>query len=271
MSASTGFLKIGALFVGSTTLPYEEKPSSATIVTAVIGHANIRTVEVRGSCQAGLQALVLANEYCRAHPESYALAIAADAPSASASATMEHYLSAGAVAFLVGAGDGVARFEADASVTIETFGSRFRRSGERFVSDLELRSSEQAKAVRALGAAFQPPAVNCLALGAAAETTKALTRAFGGMADELWPVLGDAGAASAPIALAHALESASPQETILAAAVGSGATALTLTRSGAALPKRPSVLDQLSAGSEVDYIAYLKHRRLIGGTELAAV
>lgn len=270
LSGSDGAGRIGALFVGSTALPYEEKPSSATIATAVLGRATVRTVEVRGSCQAGLQALLLASEYCRSHPGSYALAIATDAPAASPQTAMEHPLSAGAAAFLVGIGDGVARFEADAAVTIETFGSRFRRMGERFVSDLELRTSEQANAIRALSAAFKPGAVANLAAGVSADAGKGLVRAFGGTVDELWSKLGDAGAAAAPIALAHVLETAAPDSVILTAAVSSGATALTLKRSSAALPQRSSVTDQLSAGTEVDYIAYLKHRRLIGSPELAA-
>ena len=53
------------------------------------------------------------------------------------------------VGHVVGA-EGIATLEADAAVTIETFGSRFRRLGERFVGDLELRTAEQAKAVAAL-------------------------------------------------------------------------------------------------------------------------
>ena len=66
-----------AIFVGATTLPYEEKPSSAILVPALSASTAVRVVEVRGSTQAGLQALAAAVDYCKAHPGKTALAIAA--------------------------------------------------------------------------------------------------------------------------------------------------------------------------------------------------
>jgi len=272
-SALAGLDKVGgirALFLGSTTLPYEEKPVSATVVTAVIGHRNVRTVEVRGSCQAGLQALVLAAEFCTANPGAFALAIAADAPEAPPQAPYEYNLAAAGAAFLVGPGPGLAAFGTHAAVTIETFGSRFRRAGERFISDLELRSGDSATAIRELAATFKPDAVARLAAGAAPEITGMLQRAFGGVPDGLWPNLGDTGAAAAPVALADALETASPGETILAVAIGGGATALTLTRHEGTAVRMPSLAAQLASGTEVDYLTYLKHRRLLGHTGVAA-
>jgi hypothetical protein len=260
---------VRALFVGSTTLPYEEKPASATVVTAALGHANVRTVEIRGSCQAGLQALVLAKEYCSTHPGALALAIATDAPYAQPATQLEPYLSAAAAAFLIGPGPGLASIDSDSAVTIETFGSRFRRIGERNIRDLELRSSDQVKAVQALQKQFKPASIRHLAVGCGADLRKVIERQFGGVLGELWSSLGDAGAAASPVALAHALELATAGEIILGLAVDAGATALTLTRTESSLPTRASVMTQLEGGTDVDYLTYLKHRRLIGNPEMA--
>lgn len=261
--------QIAALYLGSTTLPYEEKPASATVVTALFENHAVRTVEIRGSNQAGLQALLAAAEYCAAHPGAYAMAIASDAPQAAVDASIEHALAAGAAAFVVGTAPGVAEIGEDKSVTIETFGSRFRRNGERHLRDLELRLSEIGAAVRTL-ARFELGKIDRLAVGAAPDVTRPLEKAFGAASDGLWPQLGDTGAAGAPIALAHALETAATGETVLAAAVASGAVAVMLRRTnGPPLAPVLSVPQQLSGGSETDYIGYLKHRRMLGSTNAA--
>lgn len=261
---------VAALFLGSTTLPYEEKPASATVVTALFDNHAVRTVEIRGSLQAGLQALLAAAEYCMAHSGAYALAIASDAPQAAVDASIEHALAAGAAAFVVGPGPGLAEIGEDRAITIETFGSRFRRNGEKHVRDLELRLSEVGAAARALGK-FAFGKIDRLALGAAPDVARAIERIFGVASDGLWPQLGDAGAAGAPIALAHVLETAAIGETVLAAGIASGATALTLRRTqGPPLAPSPSVLQQLLGGSETDYIGYLKHRRMLANSETAA-
>lgn len=260
---------IGALYVGSTTLPYEEKPASATVVTALFEDRSLRTVEVRGSCQAGLQALLLAGEFCAVHPGAYALAIASDAPQAAADVSIEHALAAGAAAFVVGAGPGIAEIGEDAAVTIETFGARFRRHGERYLSDLELRASDLPATLRALSK-LKPGKVDKLAAGASPDVARAIERTFGATSDGLWPQLGDVGAAAAPIALVHSLETAAVGDTVLAMAVAGGATAIMMRRTeGSGLKPTTSVLRQLSAGMDADYIGYLKQRRMLGAADTA--
>lgn len=262
--------QVTALFLGSTTLPYEEKPASATVVTALFDNHAIRTVEIRGSAQAGLQALLSAAEYCAAHPGVYAIAIASDAPQAAADASIEHALAAGAAAFVVGPAPGMAEIGEDRAITTETFGSRFRRNGEKHVRDLELRVSEVGAAARAL-AKFGFGKIERAALGASPDVARAVEQAFGVTSDGLWPQLGDTGAAGTPIALVHVLETAAIGETVLAAAVASGATALTLRRTqGPPLAPATPVVQQLAGGSEVDYIGYLKHRRMLGTADMAA-
>lgn len=254
---------VGALFVGTTAWPYEEKPAASSLVTALLGSGALRTVEIRGSRQAGLQALLAAGEYVARHPDRLALAIAVDAPSAAPEVPYEHALSAGAAAFLLGPGPGLATLADDAAVTIETFGSRFRRQGETRIHDLELRVDDDARSLDAL-ARLQPAGRFArLATGAQTDFATRAAKRFGGEPDGLWPDLGDTGAAGAAIALAHCLDLAEIGERILAVAVGGGATAATFEVT--ARPERPaSVLDALRGGRETDYLSYLKHKRVIG-------
>lgn len=253
---------IGAIFVGTTTWPYEEKPAAASLVTALLGVTQVRTVEIRGSRQAGLQALVAAAEYAALHPDKLALAVAADAPSADPDAPYEHALGAGAAAFIVASENGIATLEKEAAVTVETFGSRFRRHGEAHIQDLELRVDDDRKCLDAIARNFHPGAVKRIATGAAADLARRAIKHFGGASDDLWPELGDTGAAGAALALAHCLDEAGPGDRILAVAVGGGATALTVTATGAG-PRNAQVITQLSSGSEVDYLSYLKHKKVL--------
>lgn len=260
--ARTPAHEVAALVVGTTTWPYEEKPAAANLVTALLGGIPVRTMEIRGSRQAGLQALASASEFVAAHTGKLALAVAVDAPTASADAPYEHALGAGAAAFVVAAEGGLATIESDAAVTVETFGSRFRRHGEIHIQDLELRVDDDRKSLDSLRRVYDPGSIARVATGAAADFADRAARNFGGKPDQLWSELGDAGAASAPIALAHCLDEAKSGDRILAVAVGGGATALTV--SARVNPFGPAdVASRLGAGREVDYLSYLKHKKAL--------
>jgi 3-hydroxy-3-methylglutaryl CoA synthase len=254
-----------ALFVGATTMPYEEKPSSASILSMLTANSAVRVVELRGSPQAGLQALAAANDFCAANPGARALAIGTDAPRAHPSSSFEHALGSGAAAFLVtsGAAEG-ASIDRIVAVSHETFGSRLRQRGRMWREDLELRVNDDVASLRKL-AALGPAADARLASGfdpSLQKTARKLLNATG--ADEHWLKLGDLGAASGPVALADALEGTDGGP-ILAVAVGSGAVALHVT------PARPGLLapakrlgDLADAGIEIDYLRYLKETGFLG-------
>lgn len=264
--------KIAALYFGATTPPYDEKPSAATLPTALFADSAVRVTEVSGSPQAGMQALLSAIEYCKAHPGTHALAVAADAPAAPPDAGFEHALGAGAAAFVVGPAGATAALVADFAVTQETFGARFRRHGEQALSDLELRTRDREAALASLGRVLKTAGAEVpkrVALGADAGLAGGAGRALNApdaAIDALWVEIGDVGAASAPLALAAALDDASAGDTILAAGIGSGATAA-LFRAGSAVASGrgtgSTVAALIGAGRAVDYVAYLKHRRVL--------
>ncbi len=246
-----------ALFVGATSLPYDEKPSSASILSGIGDDAGVRVVEIRGSPQAGVQALLCAAEFCAANPGRRAMAIATDAPRAHPSAGADHALGAGAAAFLVGDGEVVAALAGSAAVSLETFGSRFRRAGERFRDDLELRVDEDAASLRRLTEVLGGAGDAVLAIGGDAGVEKLGASLFGGGGTAgLWVEVGDLGAASAPVAIANALDQASPGARILGIGVGAGATAVSLQvlASGASA----DTARRAGQGREIGYLEFLK-------------
>lgn len=265
-------VKIAALFFGATTPPYDEKPSAATLPTALFADGAMRVTEISGSPQAGMQALLSALEFCKAHDGAYALAVAADSPAAPPDAGFEHALGAGAAAFVVGPNGAAAELVGDFGVTRETFGARFRRHGETTLSDLELRTRDREAALAALGRVLKAANVAAprrIALGADAGLTRGAAKALNSpeaTVDALWTEIGDAGSAAAPLALAQALDEAGAGDIVLAASIGSGATAA-LLRAGsglAALRARGGKVAELAAaGRVVDYVTYLKQRRVL--------
>lgn len=262
--------RVDALFFGCTTPPYDEKPSAATLPTALFADVSLRVTEIAGSPQAGLQALISAIEFCAASPGRVALAVAADAPVGPPDASFEHAFGAAAAAFVVGGEGAVAALEDTAAVSRETFGARFRRHGAAAIADLELRTRDNAASLAALARAAGLGKVRRLALGADAGIMRGAARTFGSpdaAVDALWSEIGDAGAASAPFALAAALDEARAGEAIFCAAIGAGGTG-GLFRAGKGLaPMRRKggdrAADLLGAGRTIDYIGYLKHRRVL--------
>lgn len=257
--------RIGAIFLGATTLPYEEKPSTATVATALGVDGAAAVHEIRGSPSAGVQALSLAADWCAARPERLALAIAADAPSAEPDTPAEHGFGAGAAAFVVGAGaqdTAIAAIGDACAVTIESFGARFRRRGSNATGDLELRTRDaQAAASRLAALAGYRPA-DRLALGIGGRSGADLARILGGQADDVFPGVGDAGAASAALGLVHWLDAAEAAVQVNAVGLGSGAYCLALAVTGGP-HRRAGLADRIGGGEEVDYVAYLRHRRVL--------
>lgn len=265
---------LDAVFLGATTLPYEEKPAAASLLNALTSRRDVRVVEMGGSPQAGLQALAAAWDFCAARPGRVALAVAADAPSAPADAPYEHALGAGAAAFVVGAGGPVATLTNCFAVSRETFGGRMRRRGDDGIRDLELRTDDVGPVFDDLARAFKDaPLPARLAFGGDGAAARRAPKVFGVEANAVvapWSVIGDCGAALAPLALCEALDQASPKEALAAVALGAGAIAITLSTGPAVSHAGPTMADLAAAGREVGYMEYLRHRRMLssrfGGT-----
>ena len=261
---------IGALFFGVTAPPFDEKPSAATLATALFDYKNIRVTEISGSPQAGMQAINSAIEYCQSNNGRSALAVVADAPIAPPDATFEHALGAAGAAFVIGPDGPVAEFLKCFSVTHETFGSRFRRRGEEMISDLELRTRDNLISIEELGKLTATSDVpKRMALGVDAGLTRGVGRLLGNseaIVDKIWTEIGDAGAAAAPCALVATLDNMRANETVLAVGVGAGATAVAFRAGGGLSESRRKgrkFSELIKCGRVVNYIDYLKHKRLL--------
>lgn len=135
------------------------------------------------------------------------------------------------------------------------------------MSDLELRTRAEAQGIAALARTEIGQGSAHLACGLAPRAAASAAKAFACAAvDAVFPELGDAGSASAAIALADTLDRAAAGDTILALATGAGAFGLTLQARPALESRRGAtgtVADALQAGRSVDYMAYLRHRRML--------
>ncbi len=250
-----------AIFLGATTLPYEEKPAVADLAAAVTGQPDVACFEIRGSAQAGLQALWMAALHAQATGQT-ALAVMADAPLGAEHTALGQACGAGAAAFLVGQTAGCARIEGLQGATSPAFGHRFRKAGAATLSDLELRTDPAGKALDALDLS---PAAHLLGV-LPPRLEASLAKRLGAEADGLWPRLGDTGAAAAGLALCHWLGTATSGAEALCVATGGGAAALrvTATQDGTGGTR---LADMLELDREIDYVTYLKHRRIFtGGT-----
>lgn len=263
--------RIDAMFFGVTTPPYDEKPSAATLATALTADRDLRVTEITGSPQAGIQALVSALEFSAANSGARALAISGDVPSAPPDAVYEHALGAGAAAFVVGGDGKAAEFSGHWAVTRETFGARFRRHGAEVLTDLELRTRDNLAVLQALGKVIPADKVSRLALGADAGLMRGAARALGlpdaeTPADALWSEIGDCGAASAPLALCAALDGARAGDGVLTAGLGGGGTAALFTAAKGLAPMRRKgvkLTDAIARGRAIDYVTYLKNRHVL--------
>lgn len=263
---------IRAIFLATSSGPYDEKPNVSTLAAALSGSPRMRVVELGGSPRAGGLALLSALEFCQCWGEP-ALAVASDAPLAHPSSALEHGLGAGAVAFVVAPHQEATWLEAVESFSVETFGERFRRRGDRYLQDLELRQEElSASVLGAVNGLLQArnmgigdfdflvlpdpdgltPARLASQLGASQERLVSLT-----------PRVGDAGAAGVLMGLAHALDAARAGQRILVVSYGSGADAMiwSVGRATMLASEAEGGLERLLGEARfVDYGEYLRLR-----------
>lgn len=263
---------LGAVFLATTSGPYEEKPNVSTLVSAISGSSRLRAVELGSSPRAGALALLAGLEFSSSWGRP-ALVVASDAPLAHPSSGLEHGLGAGAAAFIIAPNEKATFLEGVESLSVETFGERFRRRGERFLQDLELRQDEISGCViegvkgllQRLGCSIQdfdsivlpdPDGVTAgrLAGRLAVEKAKIVS---------LTPRIGDAGAAAVLLGMVKAMEDLDAGKRVLVVSYGSGVDVMSWTLGEAAAESRGigwSLEEILGKGRERSYGEYLKMR-----------
>ncbi|MFC3478873.1 zinc ribbon domain-containing protein [Halobacterium litoreum] len=219
--------EIDALYLASTTLPYDEEAGAGRLGSLLdLGEAT-RSAQFGGSTDAGGEALAAALD-----GDDHALVVASDAPRGAFDEAIGHAAGAGAAAIVV-APDGPGRIAGRSAATTTYPGTRFRERGDSETTGLGVTSYDRqayretvASAVDGLdapenadAAALHAPDGDLpyRAAGALGVETDAVTEGI------VARRLGDTGAASALLGLAGALDDGA--EDVLVATYGSGGAA----------------------------------------------
>lgn len=262
-----------ALYYATTTAPYREKQAASIIAAACDLDKTCRTADFTNSLRAGSTALLAAIDAVKAGTHS-ALVCVSDCRMGAPMGRFESTLGDGACALMLGSADPLATVEGIYSIFSEftdvwmTSRDTFLQSGEgRFIEEmgyLPMMRETLSEAMKKFSLA--PADISKVVYSAPdgrnhAAITKALKLDKAQVQDPLFDMIGNAGAASAFIMLAAALEEASPGDRILLAGYGDGCDALLLR-----VEKRfqgLGVKDKLVKKVNIDYGSYLLWRDLI--------
>ncbi len=273
-SASLAPEKVSRMALASTTAPYVEKLLSGTVLVSVGMSSGTFSSDHTTSTRAGTEAFLAAMEHVMANPSGNALAVAADAPTASMWDPVEHPMGAGAAAFILSNEKPIAEIEGWATHASEYFGERFRTRGEDKVRDLNVKKFEEGSLLanttgagnallKKLGrkpeeyqhvVIQQPDARVPATVASRLEFTDAQLAA--GLVSK---ALGDLGAASAPVALAAVLDVAKVGDRIMVVSYGSGAGSDAISLKVVSDRKSHfKVISERNAKEYIDYVKYLK-------------
>jgi len=282
--AGMGSNQIDGLFFASTSAPYAEKLLSSTIVASLNGPSEIFVADFGFSTKAGTSALLSCLDFTSSGRGESGLAAASDSPQAMPSDPFEHGLGAGSAAFVIGKNGIMVSVEGVHSSSLEIIGERYRGHGEPFLKD----SGIGAYTEQAFNQALTVSVTGLLKkLGVKAEEfTYAIFQQFDarspydvgkrlGFKDHqispsmIATKIGDTGSASSLIGLCAVLDLAKPGDRILVASYGSGAGSdaiglLVTDRIEEHRRKAPLLEDYLAQREYVDYVTYLKIRRMLG-------
>jgi len=273
-SVPLGPEKVSRFAIASTSAPYVEKLLSGTVMCGAGIPNGAFCSDHTTSTRAGTEALIAGFEHVMANPTGNALIAVADSPRASMWTTIEHGLGAGASAFVLSGENLIAELEGHSSYASEHFGERFKLAEDDLIHDLSVKkffeSALMTNTTKATSALLKK-------LGRKAEDYKhiviqqpdakvpgAVGKKIGAQDAQLASSLiasnlGDLGAASAPTALAAALDVAKVGERILVVSYGSGAgsDAISLKVVGDRRPQL-TVAAQIAKKDYINYVQYLK-------------
>jgi hydroxymethylglutaryl-CoA synthase len=264
--------RVARVVLASTSLPYADRQNAGVVKEALNLADGVGAMDVAGSQKAGTTALLDAL-YAAGGGAGEVLCLAAEKRTPQPGSEMELVGGDAAAGFLVGDADPLATFLGGHSVSID-FVDHFRAHDQAFDYSWEsrwIRDEGYAKiAPAAVKAALAKTGlaagdIDRFVMAAPMKgVNEAVAKASGVRADAvqdaLGAVLGDAGPAQPLILLAHALEQASPGQTVMVVGFGQGCDVL-IFRTTQALAKpaeRLGVSGWLERRKpETNYIKYL--------------
>lgn len=276
--------RIGAILLGTGTSPYATKAAATVMVDALGLPETVLATDVQCADKSGSTALWLAAGMVEAGQIDYALVIGADTMNRHTQPGMvlEYVASAGAVAFVLGRENPIARLEAMVTHTHDQ-NDYFRVEGERFmqpgagfygwVANWGL-LDHVVPAGQALMAKTGLKPADFAKFAVPQKTGLRPLMTMGKLELDMMQVLpyvltaqiGDCGAAGVPLSLAHILDFAEPGERIGVIDYGSGAgcDAWSLVCTEAIDARRPQsglVIQQLDDKIMVDYATMSKYEQ----------
>ena len=226
------------VYLASTSMPFEDRQNAGIVAEALhLGHG-LRTLDITGSQRAGTSALVTALQAVGGGGGPI-LVVGAEKRRTRAASPLELTTGDGAAALVVAQGDGAARVLGHATETVD-FVDHYRGQNEafdylweeRWVRDEGYLKIVPTAVVRALEAAgVAPGSVSHFCFPSPAHRVAGmLAKRLGipdaSVRDNLQGTCGEAGAAHPLLMLVHALEQASPGDTMLVVGFGQGCDAL---------------------------------------------
>lgn len=273
--------KIGAVFLASTSLPYDETTMAVTIANVIDAPTQTRTVDFKDSSRSGLSAMLAAFDFIESNPKVLALVTSSDSPLARPDSALDHSLGAGSSAYLIGQEPELASFEGSYSVQSNYLGTRFRKKGQQEIETTMIVEYERRDYIGTSSLAAQG-LLEKLQLKvddfdyivphqSDARTPFRVLRKMKGDSSKATIVanmLGDVGSASVMLGLSMALEKAKSGERILLISHGPGsgsdAVSLIVNDGISKLNERKRKLgDYLENREYIDYVTYLKLRGMI--------
>lgn len=264
---------IDSVYFATTSSPYKEKGSVATITEALNLKANVRGIETASSLRSGTSSMMAANF------EERTLVIASDCRIGAPSGGNELLFGDGAAAFVLGSGDHVIAHLVDSGSLQGEVISSWRSQKDEFTQNWEERlgSTILTKQLKEEIPQFlekngrttdsiSKVIISAPYARAHIQSAKSLGFKNEQIQNPLLETVGNTGSAHAPMMLVSALENASPGDQILVIAFAEGLDFMLFEATDAItqLEKRKGVQGYLSVkNNELLYSDYLKWKEII--------
>lgn len=272
--------QLNGVYLATTSSPYAEKLGSSTISSALGAPQHIALTDFGASAKAGTSALLCGLDFILSGRGKYGLVVASESLLGDPRDAAEHPLGAAAAALIVGRGETSLEFEGAFSVGSEMWGGRYRLANKEFSTELGIaRLKDQEyndgvlSSIRGLMKEFGLTKDDFTFIVLQQPDGRLPFRVARqlGIKDEkiissmIAPNVGDVGAVSVLLGLAPVFDMAKPKDRILMVSHGSGmgSDALSLVVHEKITEKRLSFSTQLQDKQYIDYVTYLKWKKLL--------
>jgi len=246
--------KLRAIYLGSTTLPFQDRQNSGVVAAALNLDETLSTVDISASQTAGTSALIAALDAADGSKKGEILVLASDARRTRSAAPQEMTFGDGAAAFTVGNENVIAELLGHHSISVD-FVDHYRGDNRKFDYNWEerwIRDEGLLKIIpRAISEALDKAGVAAGDVdvliapstfrGVSAKVAKIVGIADTSLANALDGVVGETGCAHPLVMLSQNLENAKPGQVLVVASFGQGCDVLIFKVTDAIAAFKPSL------------------------------